>query len=221
MGCRVSSRPNILAGFAIGRTLLRSESAVRARDRRELDQPIPGTVPAREVGAAIGTRRRPTPGGSCEAHVPAEDPPPGTTSWFPAPHVRPGRPSRGEGAAPEGPFPPVGLTWRLSGRNAFARLRRSGTKGHSGPLTVVTTPTSTPRPRVAYAIGRRVGPAVRRNRIRRRLRAIVRSMELDGSLPMGDTLVIAAPGARNMSSRELEWHLRAATGRATTGRGTR
>ena len=37
--------------------------------------------------------------------------------------------------------------------------------------------------RVAYAIGRRVGPAVVRNRVRRRLRAAVR--ELDRTTPGG------------------------------------
>lgn len=56
-------------------------------------------------------------------------------------------------------------------------------------------------PRVAYAIGRKVGPAVRRNRLRRRLRAIVRGQA--GRLAPGAYLIGAAPGAAELSFDEL------------------
>ena len=47
--------------------------------------------------------------------------------------------------------------------------------------------------RVAYAIGRQVGPAVVRNRLRRRLRAAVREIDRStGGLPTGAYLVSAA-----------------------------
>jgi len=56
-------------------------------------------------------------------------------------------------------------------------------------------------PRVAYAIGRRVGGAVHRNRLRRRLRAI--AFELGPDLQPGAYLIAAAPAATGLSYGEL------------------
>ncbi|HEX3426933.1 MAG TPA: ribonuclease P protein component [Acidimicrobiales bacterium] len=73
---------------------------------------------------------------------------------------------------------------------------------HSGPITItfVAAADGTP-PRVAYAIGRRVGPAVVRNRLRRQLRAIV--AELAPTLHPGMYLIGATPAAPPLSYREL------------------
>jgi ribonuclease P protein component len=58
---------------------------------------------------------------------------------------------------------------------------------------------------VAYAISRAVGTAVVRNRLRRRLRALVATRgEL---LPPGTYLIGAAPGAAARSSSELRFDL--------------
>jgi ribonuclease P protein component len=54
---------------------------------------------------------------------------------------------------------------------------------------------------VAFSIGRRYGPAVARNRIRRRLRAVLR--DLAPVLPPGAYLVGAAPDAARLSPVEL------------------
>jgi ribonuclease P protein component len=72
-----------------------------------------------------------------------------------------------------------------------------------GPLTVsfVDGNPGLP-PRVAYAIGRKVGSAVERNRLRRRLRAIVH--ELAPGLPPGAYLIGAAPEAVHLSYGELQ-----------------
>lgn len=56
-------------------------------------------------------------------------------------------------------------------------------------------------PRVAYAIGRTVGGAVVRNRLRRRLRSVV--SELDPVLQPGAYLISAAPRAASLSFEEL------------------
>jgi ribonuclease P protein component len=56
-------------------------------------------------------------------------------------------------------------------------------------------------PRVAYAIGRKVGGAVERNRLRRRLRAIV--WQLAPSLRPGAYLIGVAPEVANFSVGEL------------------
>ncbi len=56
-------------------------------------------------------------------------------------------------------------------------------------------------PRVAFAIGRDVGPAVTRNRLRRRLR--VHAAGAGALLPHGQLLVGARPGAGELSFDEL------------------
>ena len=56
-------------------------------------------------------------------------------------------------------------------------------------------------PRVAYAVGRRVGGAVVRNRLRRRLRAVV--SELEPQLKGGAYLVGAAPAATELTYGDL------------------
>ncbi len=72
-----------------------------------------------------------------------------------------------------------------------------------GPITVTFVETApTDPPRVAYVVGRRVGGAVERNRLRRRLRAIIR--ELDAHLGPGAYLVGAARGAASLSFGELK-----------------
>jgi len=58
-------------------------------------------------------------------------------------------------------------------------------------------------PRVAYAVGRRVGPAVVRNRVRRRLRAAARAHRAE-LRPGGAYLFGAAPGAATVSFAEIE-----------------
>lgn len=75
---------------------------------------------------------------------------------------------------------PVG---RVQTRSSFAALRQHGRRARSGALRVTFVPVepvtsgdvvramSPPMPRVAFAVGRAVGNAVVRNRIRRRLRA--------------------------------------------------
>lgn len=58
-------------------------------------------------------------------------------------------------------------------------------------------------PRVAYALGKRVGDAPTRNRLRRRLRAVV--SELEPELVLGSAYLIAArPEAVRMSKTQIE-----------------
>ena len=82
----------------------------------------------------------------------------------------------------------VGATWRVRDRATFAALR-SGRRGHAGPVRVMWLPEpgATTPPRLAFAVGRRVGGAVARNRVRRQLRAV--AAELAPALEPGAYLV--------------------------------
>jgi ribonuclease P protein component len=67
------------------------------------------------------------------------------------------------------------VIWRIRDRAVFARFRRDGRRARVGSLwmSVIADPAATP-PRVGFAVGRSVGSAPVRNRIRRRLRALAR-----------------------------------------------
>jgi ribonuclease P protein component len=67
--------------------------------------------------------------------------------------------------------------------------------------------------RVAYAVGRRLGGAVERNRWRRRLRAI--AGEVCAALPAGAYLVVAGPGIGVLAFDELKKQVTDAMRRAS------
>ena len=56
---------------------------------------------------------------------------------------------------------------------------------------------------MAYSIGRACGPAVNRNRLRRRLRAILREVDRNQPLPAGLLLIGAHPGATELTFEQL------------------
>ena len=80
------------------------------------------------------------------------------------------------------------MIWRIRDRAVFGRFRRDGRRARVGPLwmSVIVDPAAVP-PRMAFSIGRTVGSAPVRNRIRRRLRAIARAQA--GQLAPGWYLV--------------------------------
>ncbi len=82
---------------------------------------------------------------------------------------------------PEGPRPHLGVIERLSSGRAFDRLHAEGVRSGRGPVRLVKRSDPASPPRFAFAIPRSVGNAVVRNRIRRRIRAIL--ADLAGSDP--------------------------------------
>lgn len=79
---------------------------------------------------------------------------------------------------------------RLSGRVAFAAVFGARMRKSQGPLTVHTRPHEGGFHRLGLSIGRRVGPAVLRQRLKRRLREAFRQEQHD--LPGAYDIVIVA-----------------------------
>jgi ribonuclease P protein component len=113
--------------------------------------------------------------------------------------------------------------WRVRDRATFEALRRHGRRARRGPVTVVHVPAAQllavapstrgghvpeAQVRAAFAVGRKVGNAVVRNRLRRRLRSILHELDRsdrDGgrSLVPGAYLVTVAPAAADLPYTEL------------------
>jgi ribonuclease P protein component len=149
-----------------------------------------------------------------EAHVPAQQPEASQAARLPASDADPRGPGDPQGKAPEGPRPPVGLIGRIGDRATFDVLRRQGRRARQGPVTVVfVAGGGQGGVRVAYSVGRRVGPAVVRNRLRRRLRAAVRELDREaGGLAGGAYLVTVRRDAAAVGYEELKRSLSEAYG---------
>jgi ribonuclease P protein component len=112
----------------------------------------------------------------------------------------------------------VAATRRVRDRATFAALR-NGRRGHAGPVGVTWMPdleVGLP-PRVAFAVGRRLGPAVTRNRVRRQLRAV--AAELAPELAPGAYLIAyrGAPGVAYAELRRLVAAAATSAGARTSG----
>jgi ribonuclease P protein component len=137
-----------------------------------------------------------------EAHVPTQQPTPQQEARVPPSHEHPRGASAAEEPANEGPLPALRLIWRVRGPRAF-RAFATARRFRRGPLVLTCCRASQPGPpRVAYAVGRRSGGAVDRNRIRRRLRHVVAS-HAEQLRPDCQYLVGANPQALQISSTEL------------------
>lgn len=92
----------------------------------------------------------------------------------------------------------------IRGRAAFAGFSRGAPRGRSGPLTVIrNASTVVDSVQVAFAIPRRTGPAVVRNRLRRQLRAVLDDLVRLAQVPPGAYLVVVGQGARGADYRTL------------------
>ena len=165
------------------------------------------------------------PGDDHEAYVSTQCPAACEEARLPCPHEHPCRTEHHQEPPRQGPRPTVGLIQRIHGRHAFSTLSRDGRRIRRSSLwcTWCPQPSSTATS-VAYSIGRACGPAVTRNRLRRRLREIVRQLDQLDPLPPGLLLIGARPSAVELTFDQLhtetERLLRAATDTPATSRPT-
>ncbi|AAS80425.1 ribonuclease P protein subunit [Thermus thermophilus HB27] len=107
-----------------------------------------------------------------------------------APHAR-----RSEAVGPKPPAP-GGKLLSLKGDRAFQRLRK-GRAGRGRYVSVKWLPAA--ELRVGIVVSKKVGKAVVRNKVKRRLREILRRLHL----PQAHLLVVASPEAREADFAEL------------------
>lgn len=97
--------------------------------------------------------------------------------------------------------------WRVTHRSAFQELRRSGRRVRRGTLSVVWVPPPADgqvhHPQVAFGVGRSVGGAVVRNRIRRRLRSAMRQLQTIDHVPAGTYLLGGGEALATLPWEEL------------------
>jgi ribonuclease P protein component len=81
---------------------------------------------------------------------------------------------------------------RLGGKLAFTAVYTAGFKQSRGPLVAYSKPNQLPHCRWGFSVSRRVGSAVRRNRIKRLLRESIRLLQ--NELPTGyDCVLVVRP----------------------------
>ena len=100
---------------------------------------------------------------------------------------------------------------RLKRPRDFAALRSHGRAWSGKLLVLVARPNSLETSRVGLAVGKRVGKAVARNLVKRRLREVVRRIDLQEGW---DILLIARNGAGQADFHALDRSLRSLCRRA-------
>jgi ribonuclease P protein component len=158
---------------------------------------------------------RRTGASSEQAHISAEQPSSPQEARLPAAHAHPGRPGDPVRAAPQGPHPRLGLTaqvrppfvmlpsrHRMRRRADFTLAVRRGRRA-GRPHVVVhlfRRDDIDAVPQVGFVVGRVVGGAVVRNKVRRRLRHLAR--EHVARLPRGSLLVVRANPSAGVARQE-------------------
>ena len=97
---------------------------------------------------------------------------------------------------------------RLRKRSDFLRCYRQGRRRHGALSVLHTVPNDESHARLGITVSRKVGHAVTRHRVKRRIREIYRRWSGRTSLPAVDLVVHVKPAAARASFEELRHELR-------------
>ena len=121
----------------------------------------------------FGVNPRRYSGGVHETYFPTKQPSPLQEAWFSPSYEHPRRSRDLEVSPGKGSSPAFRLIGRIRHREVFSRLSKEGTYVRShGLWCSLLLDDSLEIAHIGYAIGRQVGGAVERNRIKRQLRAL-------------------------------------------------
>ena len=119
-----------------------------------------------------------------KTYLPTESETPGSRPWLPGPDDGPGGPVDPEATPYEGPLEANGLTPRLPGgldkagrlrkKSEFEAVKQRGKWWSNPVLTLRALPNQREYSRYGFLVSGRVGKAVVRNRVKRRLKEITR-----------------------------------------------
>jgi ribonuclease P protein component len=156
-----------------------------------------------------------SPGGTSEAYVSAQITSAQEDPRVSQPDADSRRAHRTQAAQSERPPPAYRLTAGTLNSEQVKATFREGTRGSGAHAVVVVRPNGLPVRRIGVTVGRRFGSAVRRNRLRRRLREAAR--ELEAELPMGiDIVCVPRSGALRAPFADIVGSLRTALREAGT-----
>jgi ribonuclease P protein component len=96
---------------------------------------------------------------------------------------------------------------RLRRRADYLRAYRTGRRRHGAMAILYFVPNQLGHPRIGITASRKVGPAVVRHRIRRRIKEIYRRWKDRGNLPALDLVVHLKPEARESDFAALQGEL--------------
>ncbi len=109
-----------------------------------------------------------------------------------------------------------GSVLTLRKRSEFLLVQNTGRRAKGRHVVVLALPNGQSGSRLGLTVSKRVGNAVVRNRVRRRLRELVRTGAV--RLPSGaDVVVIAYPSAASVGTLALQDDLRRCLGRLVKG----
>jgi ribonuclease P protein component len=95
--------------------------------------------------------------------------------------------------------------YRLRANADFQRIRREGRTLVHPLLVIATLPNDLDHSRFGFAVGRRLGKAVTRNRIKRRMREVVRARIQGGEIAAGwDVVFIARHPMREATFHQVD-----------------
>lgn len=162
-----------------------------------------------------------TEGNSSEAHIPTKHPQASEDPRLSVTDVNQGRTCRPQGPSAQGSPQSDRLSSvgrgpidRVASTSTFEALRRPAGRAKNGFILVffVPLPSVDGRPQVAYAVSKRCGGAVMRNKIRRRLRAAVEANA--PHLSPGAYLIRTDPGVAQLPFNDLARSVTVAMARA-------